>query len=130
METENNYVQNGIQGFKVFNPDWTCRGFQYEVGRVYEMDGSPVCCDRGFHFCLNAADCFNYYRFDSGNKVAEVIALGEVDSESDGSKCCTNMIQIVREIPWDEVLCIVNTGNRNTGNRNTLFYPSPSPRDC
>ena len=39
-----------IYGFKVFNPDWTCRGFQYEVGKIYKMDNLPVCCNRGFHF--------------------------------------------------------------------------------
>lgn len=22
-----------IKGYKVFNPDWTCRDFQYEVGK-------------------------------------------------------------------------------------------------
>ena len=131
---ENNNVQNVVQGFKVFNPDWTCRGFQYEVGKTYEMSDSPICCTRGFHFCTKAADCFNYYSFNPENKVAEVVALGEVDSENDDTKCCTNKIQIVREIPWDEVLRIVNTGkdctgicntgdwntgNRNTGNSNT-----------
>ena len=116
-----------VKGYKVFNPDWTCRGFQYEVGKIFEEDVKPSCCDRGFHFCENAADCFSYYNFDSENKVAEVIALGEVDT--DGKKSCTNKIQIVREIPWQELLTIVNTGkdctglcntgNRNTGNRNT-----------
>ena len=126
---ENNNVQNVVQGFKVFNPDWTCRGFQYEVGKTYEMSDSPICCTRGFHFCTKAADCFNYYSFNPENKVAEVVALGEVDSENDDTKCCTNKIQIVREIPWDEVLRIVNTGkdctgicntgNSNTGNSNT-----------
>ncbi len=121
---ENNNVQNVVQGFKVFNPDWTCRGFQYEVGKTYEMSDSPICCTRGFHFCTKAADCFNYYSFNPENKVAEVVALGEVDSENDDTKCCTNKIQIVREIPWDEVLRIVNTGKDctglcNTGNRNT-----------
>ena len=129
---ENNNVQNVVQGFKVFNPDWTCRGFQYEVGKTYEMSDSPICCTRGFHFCTKAADCFEYYSFNPENKVAEVIALGEVNS--DGKKSCTNKIQIVREVAWDEVLRIVNegkdctglcntgdwnTGNRNTGNRNT-----------
>ena len=119
----------GIKGYKVFNSDWTCRGFQYEVGKIFEEDVTPSCCDRGFHFCLKASDCFNYYKFCSDNKVAEVVALGDVDYADDNTKCCTNKIHIVREIPWDEVLRIVNigkdctgicnTGDRNTGDRNT-----------
>ena len=118
---------NEVRGFKVFNPDWTCRGFQYEVGKIFEEDVEPSCCDRGFHFCENAADCFNYYSFNPDNKVAEVIAYGDIVRGDD--KCCTNKIKIVREIPWQELLTIVNTGksctglcntgNRNTGNRNT-----------
>ena len=116
-----------VRGYKVFNPDWTCKGFQYEVGKIFEENVEPSCCDKGFHFCEKASDCFSYYPFNSKNKVAEIIALGDVDS--DGTKSCTNKIQIVREIPWDEVLHIVNTGkdctglcntgNRNTGDRNT-----------
>ena len=113
---------NEVRGFKVFNPDWTCRGFQYEVGKIFEEDVEPSCCDRGFHFCENAADCFNYYSFNPDNKVAEVIAYGDVVRE--GDKCCTNKIKIVREIPWQELLTIVNTGKSctglcNTGNWNT-----------
>ena len=118
---------NEIKGYKVFNPDWNCRGFQYEVGKVFEEDVTPSVCDRGFHFCERASDCFQYYQFNPKNKVAEVIAMGDVDT--DGTKSCTNKIRIVREIPWDELLRIVNegkdctglcnTGNRNTGNRNT-----------
>ena len=111
-----------VKGYKVFKPDWTCRGFQYEVGKIFEEDVKPRCCDRGFHFCEKAADCFSYYSFNSENKVAEVVALGEVDT--DGKKSCTNKIQIVREIPWQELLTIVNTGKDctgfcNTGDRNT-----------
>ncbi len=121
-----------MKGYKVFNPDWTCRGFKYEVGKVYEENVTPSVCDRGFHFCKQAKDCFNYYRFDPNNKVAEVIALGDVAEE--GDKCCTNKIQIVREISWEEVLTIVNTGkactgfcnsgNRNSGNRNSGDFNS------
>ena len=110
---------NEVKGYKVFNPDWTCRDYQFEVGKVFEEEVEPKCCDRGFHFCLNAADCFNYYGFDSKNKVAEVIALGKVDYNEEDSKCCTNKIQIVREIPWEEVLKIVNTGKNCTGRCNT-----------
>ena len=123
------YTYKPVKGYKVFNPDWTCRDFQYEVGKTYEEDVNPKCCTRGFHFCTKASDCFNYYSFNPENKVAEVLALGMVDAESDDTKCCTNKIQIVREITWQELLDIVNTGKGctglcntglcNTGNRNT-----------
>ena len=104
---------NHVKGFKVFNPDWTCMGFQYEVGKVYEEDVKPSVRGRGFHFCKQAKDCFNYYKFDSNNKVAEVIALGDIAEE--GDKCYTNIIKIEREITWEEVLSIVNTGKECTG---------------
>jgi len=99
--------------YKVFNPDWTCRGFQYEVGGTYEENVIPEVCNRGFHFCEKAADCFQYYTFNPKNKVAEVAALGDVDT--DGVKSCTNKIQIIREIPWTELLEIVNTGKGCAG---------------
>ena len=111
-----------MKGYKVFNPDWTCRGFQYEVGKIYKHDGKLSICNKGFHFCRKASDCFSYYAFDSKNKVAEVEALGLV--ESDNTKSVTNEIHIIREIPWNELLNIVNegkdcTGLCNSGNRNS-----------
>ena len=123
-----------MKGYKVFNSDWTCRGFQFEVGKVFEEDVTPVCCDKGFHFCTKASDCFSYYDFDPNNKVAEVEALGEIDSNDEDSKCCTNKIKIVREINWQEVLELVNlgkactglcnSGDYNSGNRNSGDYNS------
>ena len=106
-----------IRGYKVFNPDWTCRNKQYTCPGIFEEDVNPHVCSEGMHFCRIAADCFNYYRFDSSNKVAEVVAYGDI--EENGDKCCTNKLEIIREIPWDELLKIVNTGYGNTGNRNT-----------
>ena len=124
---ENNTVQNVVHGFKVFRPDWTCdpTGYnpkQYTCPGKFEEEGELDVCGHGMHFCQTAADCFNYYSFNSENKVAEVIAYGEVRTE--GDKSCTDKLEIVREIPWDEVLRIVNLGKNctgccNTGNRNT-----------
>jgi hypothetical protein len=124
-------VQEVVHGFKVFRPDWTCspngNTKQYTCPGKFEEEGELDVCGHGMHFCENAADCFNYYDFDSNNKVAEVIAYGTVLKE--GDKSCTDKLEIVREIPWDEVLRIVNTGKNctgrcntgdwNTGNRNT-----------
>ena len=108
-----------MKGYKVFNKDWTCREFQYEVGKTYEMKEDPVCCKSGFHFCGKLIDCFNYYKFDSENKVAEIEATGAIDDDGNEEKYCTNKIKIVRELTWHEVLDLVNTGKDNTGNRNT-----------
>lgn len=118
-----------MKGYKVFNPDWTCRGYQFEVGKTFTEDVTPVCCDSGFHFCTKIADCFKYYAFNPDNKVAEVEALGDIDTNEDDSKCSTNKIHIIREITWHEVLDMVNSGkactglrnngNRNSGNRNS-----------
>ena len=106
-----------MKGYKVFNSDWTCKGFQYKVGETYEIDGKPTCCKKGFHFCKKLVACFNYYSFDPYNKVAEIECLGDVDFGED--KYCTNKIKIIKELSWEEVLTLVNTGHCNTGNRNT-----------
>ena len=111
-----------VKGYKVFNPDWTCKGKQYTCPGTFEEDVNPSVCNVGMHFCKNAADCFRYYDFDPNNHVAEVIAHGTVAEGED--KCATNKLEIVREIPWAEVLEIVNTGKActgrcNSGNRNS-----------
>ena len=117
----NNTVQNVVHGFKVFRPDWTCspngNTKQYTCPGKFEEEGELDVCGHGMHFCQTAADCFNHYSFNSENKVAEVIAYGEV--RTDGDKSCTDKLEIVREIPWDEVLRIVNIGKNCTGRCNT-----------
>ena len=106
-----------VKGYKVFNPDWTCKGKQYTCPGTFEEDVNPSVCNVGMHFCKNAADCFRYYDFDPNNHVAEVIAHGTV-AECE-NKCATNKLEIVREIPWAEVLEIVNTGKACTGRCNS-----------
>ena len=111
-----------VKGYKVFNPDWTCRGKQYTCPGEFVEDGELSVCGHGMHFCKKASDCFNYYGFDPDNHVAEVIARGTVIEN--GDKCCTDHLEIVRKIPWEELLTVVNEGKNctglcNTGNWNT-----------
>ena len=112
------------KAYKVFNPDWTCRGYDFKneksiaVGTTHKIEGEIKICDRGFHYCQKLVDCFNYYNFDSNNKVAEIEVTG--DFKNDGSnKEVTNEFKIIRELSWFEVLELVNIGTENTGKSNT-----------
>ena len=97
-----------MKGYKVFNSDWTCRGFQYEVGKTYEMDEKPRICRQGFHFCKKLKDCFYYYPFNSNTKIAEVEMLGDSDADMINltSKMCTNKIKILREIHFEDLMTL------------------------
>ena len=107
-----------MKGYKAFNTDWTCKGKQYKVGETFEETGELCICSHGIHFCENISDIFNFYPFDgTKTKVAEVDAIGSIIKND--KKCCTDKITIIREIPWDEVLKLCNTGGRNNGNWNT-----------
>ena len=102
-----------MKGYKVFNSDWTCRGFQYKVGETYEIDEKPIICKQGFHFCQNLKDCFYYYPFHKDVKIAEVEALGKIDNNDYPwgvtSKHCTNKIKILREIPFENLKTEIRT---------------------
>nr|DAW56655.1 MAG TPA: pentapeptide repeat protein [Bacteriophage sp.] len=116
-----------VRGYKVFGPDWVCHGKQYACPGKFEEDVDLTVCKAGMHFCKRVIDCFNYYAFNTKNRVAEVLAYGKICEEDD--KCCTDKLEIVREISWNELLEIVNMGNgctgfcnsgdRNSGDRNS-----------
>ena len=112
----------GTKGYKAFNSDMTCRGFQYEVGKTYTHDGELKMCKRGFHFCKRLTDCFRYYDFHTEGgghpRICEVEALGKVLDGDDG-KLVTDRIRIVRELSWGEVLEAANSGRDNTGRDNS-----------
>ena len=90
-----------IKGFKGFDKDLKCKGFQYEVGKTFEEDGEVKVCEKGFHFCENPADVFVYYppSYDGSlNRFCEVSGSGKMDKESDGSKVACSKIHISAEI--------------------------------
>lgn len=113
----------GVIGYKVFNPDWTCRNnFKYEIGETYKHKDKIGLCEGGFHFCRKLIDCFNYYPFNPENKVAIVIATGKVINGYD--KSVTDEITILKKLNWHEALDMINSGKNNTGLGNSGNYNS------
>jgi len=83
-----------IKGYKGFDKDLKCRGFQYEVGKEYVTD-SAIACTTGFHCCENPFDVFGYYApcDDNGsmNRFCEVEAGGDIDTSKEDKISCTHL---------------------------------------
>jgi len=107
-----------IKAYKVFDKDWKCRDFQFEVGKTFTQKGKPILCENGFHFCRQLVNCFSYYSFDNNNKVAEIEVLGDIVGNPDDKECSCK-IKIVKEISWFDVLRMCNMGKDNSGYGNS-----------
>jgi hypothetical protein len=112
-------IKAPVKGYKVFKPDFTCRGFQFAENTEYRHEGEIHICNQGFHFCIKPAHCFSYYDFTPENIVCEVEGLGNIQTHEGDSKVCTDYIRIGRRLTWQEVLELCNDGKDNTGFSNT-----------
>jgi hypothetical protein len=89
-----------VTGFKAATHELKCRNHQFEVGQTYTIDGDPVQCERGFHFCANPLDVWNYYPLIQGDgkltRYMTVEAVGAV--KHNGDKSVTASISIRAEL--------------------------------
>ena len=95
-------VVNGkCKAYKAFNSDLSCRGFQYEKGKTYEIKDKIRLCNHGFHACLRLTDVFNYYSGEIGKDiVVHEVELEDVSNETyeDDSKVVSKKITIGKRI--------------------------------
>ena len=92
-----------IIAYKGFNQDWTCRGYQYEMGKTYEHKGDVKACESGFHSCEYPLDVFGYYA-PCESKFAVVKASGKISKDGDDSKIASAKITIETEINLPEMV--------------------------
>ena len=85
-----------LRGYKGMDPDMTCRGMQFEVGKSYHVDGEIRLCENGLHFCERLVDVFGFYAFDK-SRFFEVEAYGEVVSSR--PKIAASNLTVIREVP-------------------------------
>ena len=94
-----------IKSYKGFDSSLSCRGFQYEVGKEYEMDGHIGCCERGFHACESPLEVFNHYDMLK-SRFAEVEQSGTIDREENSTKVCSSRIKIKAELKLADIINI------------------------
>ena len=92
-----------IKSYKGFDSSLSCRGFQYEVGKEYEMDGRIECCERGFHACESPLEVFDHYDMLK-SRFAEVEQSGIIDREEDSTKVCSSRIKIKAELKLADII--------------------------
>jgi hypothetical protein len=85
-------MEKVINGYKGFDKDMTCRGFQYEEGKEYEEETADAC-HSGFHACEYPLDCLGYYS-PNESVYHEVEQSGEFDRGEDDSKVVSTKIKI------------------------------------
>ena len=96
-------LKDKIIGVKGFNKDMTCRGMQYEEGKIYKMEEEPKCCERGYHFCENPIDCLRHYSPNT-SVYHKVEALGDIVRDTDDTKIATNEIKIGARIDFQTMV--------------------------
>ena len=65
--------ENAIVAYKAFDENFRCRGFMYEVGKEYHINGDVEMCENGFHACKDLMDTFSYYPI--GNSRFAIVKL-------------------------------------------------------
>ena len=97
-----------MKGYKAFNKDLTCRGYQFTTDNTHTFDGTPVLCSQGVHFCTDLQDIVKYYH-QSNMRVFEIEASGIITDAKDGcSKRACSEIRLIKEISLNEVMLSID----------------------
>jgi hypothetical protein len=123
-----------MKGYKAFNKDLTCRGYQFTTDNTHTFDGKPILCDSGFHYCTTLEDVVKYYH-KPDMRVFEIEATGVItETDEDCSKRACSEIRLVKEISLNEVMLSITKSQiayiwaRWIGNRDIMKSRITEPR--
>jgi hypothetical protein len=106
-------------GFKA-TYDFICKDHKFEIGKTYELLGTPIPCNYGFHYCENPINVLNYYSLQHNFRLLEIEDLGDSIVKED--KTVTNKLRVIREIPKKEYYQLFGIVN----NELTIHYENGS----
>ena len=86
-----------MKGYKGFDKDLKCRGFQYRISETATHEGPANLCNSGLHFVENPLDIFAFYEPPS-SRFAEVEADGVSAETSSDTKRVAKSLHIKAEL--------------------------------
>ena len=92
-----------MKGYKALGQDMRAslgNGMQFELGRIYTVNGEVIPCENGFHFCKKIEELNCYYNIAS-SRIFEVEADGVIRQH--GNKYVAERIKLVRELSKEDV---------------------------
>ena len=93
-----------VHAIKGFNADLTCRGYKFEVGKTYSVDGPIKACNNGFHACPeHPLDVFEFYP-PAQSIYHEVEQRGELDESHRPQKLASASITIGVQISVHDLI--------------------------
>ena len=118
-----------VSGFKGFDKNMQCRGFQFEIGKTFEHKGKVQACEGGFHACEYTLDVFSYYS-PASSRFATTEQHGDISRDSDDSKIASRSIHIKAEIGIPELITaafeFIKTRCEPASSEHTTGYRSAS----
>lgn len=92
-----------IKAYKAFDKNMQCRGFQYEVGQEYELDGDVKLDKCGFHACESPMELWQHCDL-SISRFAEVELFGKIDKAVNSTNVCSSKIKIKAELKLADII--------------------------
>jgi hypothetical protein len=91
-----------LKGYKAFDSDLSCKGYQFEIGKTHKHDGQIELCKSGFHFCRYPIDVLDYYPI-KGSRFARVEVPRGAIVLDDYKKSVTNELTVTEEISIETI---------------------------
>ena len=102
-------------GYKGFDKNFCCRGYQYEVGKTYHHNGKLIICESGFHFCDTPLAVFEFYK-PTESRFALVETSDNIVSNNN-HKFCTDELKIIKELSLHDLIACAKNVTANTRDR-------------
>ena len=116
--SEQKLIAGPVEGYKIFEDDMTCRGYQFSLTEHNDLGGDEPLKARehGFHFCESPSGVWTYYE---KGRVFKIKAYGVLDQ---GHTPGVDYKRVCERIEIGEEILV--TGDRNTGSWNCGDYHS------
>ena len=102
--------QANYKAFDIIGDDIKCRDYTFKPNEWTEEIPEIKLCEKGYHFCTNLFEIFDYYcgEIDKDIAIYECEVGNKVIHEKDSSKCVTNKIKPVKRLYQKDVIRILN----------------------